>query len=611
MGLRALMQVVGRRWRWVVVLPVLGLLVGGGAAVVATPTYRSTASVFFSLQYGGSASDLVQGSTYTQNQVASFAALATTPAVLQPVVDRLDIPVSVGSLAGRVSAQAPLDTVIVEVTAVDTSPARAALIANAVATSLGDRVEALAPTDDQGAPSIEATVVAPAVAPAGAATPNVPLNLVAGLLGGLVLGLAGAFARDALDSRVRDAGALASVTPLPIMGLIARRSARVEDAVVVESSPSDPQAESFRQLRTNLRFVELPGAEGPGDRTISVIAITSSLAAEGKSTVAANLAAALAETGSRVLLVDADLRRPSLARVLGLEGGAGLTTVLAGIADLDEVVQDWGGSGLQVLASGVLPPNPSEVLGSVAMARLLSEMRAAYDYVIIDTAPLLPVADAAILSRLTDGMLVVADVTAVRRHQLTEGLDNLQHVSARVLGVVLNRLERDEFSYDYRDPATAPVSTRGRLASLRRRPRARRSRNDPEVTGSGGGRPVSAATEPVLVEPLHEADVAASPAVPLAPPGVVFPVDDRESAERGVAGTDVDGAGAGDPDEAPNDAAAHDATLNGAPLNGAPRAPGSSRSFAARASVAGGARPSSIVSPLSLIGSGRKMKRSR
>jgi polysaccharide biosynthesis transport protein len=157
----------------------------------------------------------------------------------------------------------------------------------------------------------------------------------------------------------------------------------------------------------------------------------------------------LAETGARVLLVDADLRRPAVADVLGIEGGVGLTTVLAGQAEVDDVVQDWGAAGLRVLPSGAVPPNPAELLSSPAMRRLIAELRADYDHVVVDTTPVLPVADASALSRVVDGVVVVANARRVRRRQLVQGLGDLSRVSARVLGVVLNQVRRDEESYSY------------------------------------------------------------------------------------------------------------------------------------------------------------------
>jgi capsular exopolysaccharide synthesis family protein len=234
----------------------------------------------------------------------------------------------------------------------------------------------------------------------------------------------------------------------------------------VVAAPHSPQAEAYRQLRTNLQFLQVGGAaadDAPGGR---VLTVSSSVAGEGKSTTAANLAVALAETSARVLLVDADLRRPALAGFLGLEGAVGLTTVLLGQAERGDVVQEWGTAGLQVLPSGPLPPNPTELLGSPAMRRLLDELRAEYDYVVLDSAPLLPVADGAVLAAQVDGTVLLANVTKVRRHQVTEALTTLGRVDAPVLGLVLNQVPRDEHTYGYaaedaEPPAGTPTGRRG------------------------------------------------------------------------------------------------------------------------------------------------------
>ena len=203
----------------------------------------------------------------------------------------------------------------------------------------------------------------------------------------------------------------------------------------------------------------------PGVRTLLV---TSSVANEGKSTIAANLAATLAETGARVVLVDTDLRRPTVAPLLGIEGAAGLTTVLLGRASVADVVQDWGTSGLHVLTSGELPPNPSELVGSPAMRRLMQSLRDDYDYVVLDAPPLLPVADAAILSHAVDGALVVGNVRRVRRAELRDGLQSLESVRGRTLGLVLNQVQQDGDAYGYaraEEPAGARTPTAAAVAA--------------------------------------------------------------------------------------------------------------------------------------------------
>ncbi|MGY1708524.1 polysaccharide biosynthesis tyrosine autokinase [Geodermatophilus sp. SYSU D00758] len=449
MSTRGPLQVLRRRWISVLVVTLLALLTAVVHVLTAPVVYRSQADVFFSLVAGNSAADLVQGSTYTQNQVESFARLATTPEVLQPVVDELGLDVRATTLARQVEAAVPVGTVIVEITVTDGSPVRSAELADAVATSLGAVVEEVAPANAAGEPTVVATTVSPAEVPSSPASPDVPLAVAVALVAGLVAGCGLAWARDSLDTRVRDAAGVAEVSASPLIGSVPTWSTGDAGRVPVAAAPHSPQAESFRQLRTNLQFLRVPEDPSVGDGRALVLALTSSLPGEGKSTVSSNLAAALAETGARVLLVDADLRRPAVAGVLGMEGAVGLTTVLLGRAAVDEVVQDWGSAGLHVLTSGAVPPNPAELLGSPAMHRLVEDLRRSYDYVLLDTAPLLPVADAAVLSRVVDGTVVVAQAGRVRRHQLAEALNGLEQVSARVLGLVLNRVpgSREEYAY--------------------------------------------------------------------------------------------------------------------------------------------------------------------
>ncbi|WP_369257936.1 polysaccharide biosynthesis tyrosine autokinase [Geodermatophilus amargosae] len=461
MNIRGLWDVLRRRWGQVLAATVVGLLAGGVHAWTAPVTYRSTAGAFFSLVSGSSASDLVQGSTYAQNQVESFAQLAVTPEVLQPVVDRLDLSESAVGLARRVEVTVPTGTVIVEVTVTDASAERSATLADAVITSLSAVVERIAPQDEAGDATVRATTVTPAEVPTRPASPDVLLALLAGLFGGVLAGTGLAWLREALDTRVRDAAVVSELTALPVLGNVPAWPAR-SGRVVVSSAPHSQAAESFRQLRTNLQFLRVAGGDGAGPRDgASVLVVTSALSGEGKSTVSANLASSLAETGARVLLVDADLRRPTVADVLGIEGGVGLTTVLAGQADLDDVVQEWGAAGLAVLPSGPVPPNPAELLSSPAMRSLLAEMRARYDHVVVDTAPVLPVADASVLSRIVDGLVVVANVRRVRRRQLSQGLGDLAQVSAPVLGVVLNQVRRDDESYSYGPVGDGTAPARG------------------------------------------------------------------------------------------------------------------------------------------------------
>jgi capsular exopolysaccharide synthesis family protein len=271
-------------------------------------------------------------------------------------------------------------------------------------------------------------VVQPAVAPTEPSSIGLAVVLVLGVLVGLAAGVVVALARNALDTTVKRLDVLGAASGAPNLGAIAHDPLVPRRPLTVHEDPRSPRAEAFRQLRTNLQFVDV-------DRAHKVIVLTSAMPAEGKTTTVTNLAIALASAGVRVLLVEADLRRPKLADLLGLERAAGLTSVLAGRLPLEDAIQPWSG-GVHVLASGPLPPNPSELLASQQMELLVGRMRRGYDVVLIDTPPLLPVTDAAVLAPVTDGVILVCRFRQTTRLQLEAAAEALRAVSARVLGTV-------------------------------------------------------------------------------------------------------------------------------------------------------------------------------
>ncbi|MFQ1003621.1 polysaccharide biosynthesis tyrosine autokinase [Modestobacter sp. SSW1-42] len=465
--LRDYIEVLRRRWRSVLAPVVLATLAAATLSALATPVYTSTASLFFSLQNGDSANELAQGATFTQAQMASYATLADTHTVLAPVVTELGLPGDVGDLARQVEVSAPSDTVVLELSVTDPSPVQAARIAGAVATQLQAAVAEVAPRSADDNATVRSTVVAPAEVPTSPSSPDTALNTTAGLLLGIVLGVLLALLREALDTRVRGTRQLRALTAAPVLGNLTLDAASAS-GLVLEDSPRSPQAELYRTLRTNIQFLQL------GGRPLSAV-VTSSLPAEGKSTVALNLSLALAEVSARVLLVDADLRRPTVADRLAVEGDAGLSTVLVGRAAFDDVVQEWGPHGLHVLTSGVVPPNPAELLSSPAMASLAAELSTRYDVVVWDAPPLLPVTDAQLLARHVDGVVLVAGSRTVRKAQFAEALESLQRVEARLLGVVLNMLSpHDQATTRGYGSYELPVLTHSRRTRLAARLRGRR-----------------------------------------------------------------------------------------------------------------------------------------
>jgi capsular exopolysaccharide synthesis family protein len=425
-------RLLRRRWRAVAVLAVAGLAAAGVATASTTAVYQASTQVFVSLRGTGSnASNAYQDNLFSQQRVKSYVKIASSPAVTQPVIQRLGLNLTPQQLAGRITASAPPDTVLIDINLRDRVPSQAKALANAVAAQFG-RVVGSLESPGRGQPSpVSVTVVRPAELPVTPVTPRPVLNVGLGFVFGLAVGIGLAVLREVLDTSVKTTEDVQELTGSSALGVIAFDQSAQRAPLVSQTDPHSMRLEAFRTLRTNLRFVDV-------DNPPRVVVLTSSVANEGKSTTACNVAITLASAGARVILVEGDLRRPRVADYMGLEGAVGLTDVLIGRAGLDQVLQPWGDSPLSVLTSGPLPPNPSEMLGSTQMTELLEALRARADMVLIDTPPLLPVTDAAVLARECDGALVVIRQGRTTREQLNRALEALRSVDARVLGTVLN-----------------------------------------------------------------------------------------------------------------------------------------------------------------------------
>jgi len=227
-----------------------------------------------------------------------------------------------------------------------------------------------------------------------------------------------------------------------------------------------PMVESFRTLRTNLKFADV-------DHPPRQVVVTSAVAHEGKSTTAQNLAIALAQSGMRVCLVEADLRRPKVTENLGIEGAVGLTNVVAGEHNLQDVLVPWNRGLVTVLPAGTTPSDPASLLGSHNAQMLLQDLRQSFDFVVIDAPPLLPVSDAAVLAGETDGALLVVRHGHTKRDQVEAAIETLKAVNARLVGSVLTfvpdkrRFGRRKDVYTYATTAKPTHVARGRSADVR------------------------------------------------------------------------------------------------------------------------------------------------
>jgi capsular exopolysaccharide synthesis family protein len=422
-----------RRWFVVVLVGLLGLGVAAALTSSHASKYRASTSLFFSVSGASSVSDLSQGASYTQNLMPSFAALATTASVLDPVIQQLAVHKTDAELAREVRAKTTLGTVTMQIIVTDASAQQSAAIANAVAAQLAKSVGTLSPAVTQGGTKqLSATVVAQAPVPRQAiATGGKKTRYAEGLVGGVVLGALLVLALEMLDSRIRNDEELRRVTAAPLIGRVtaARRPLLLGDT-------EGRSGEAFRALRANVFAIGGPGRQGAKS-----VVITASAPGEGATTTAINLALVAAETGLRVLLIEADMRRPTAARYLNLRETPGLVAVLANRGSLAGAVQTLPGYGVDVVPAGGTPANPGELVGSTEMAELIATVTGDYDFVVIDAAAVLMSTDAAVLARYTDGALVVVDTRSTNRRQLAEATASLHRAGATLIGVVLNKAD--------------------------------------------------------------------------------------------------------------------------------------------------------------------------
>lgn len=444
MELQDYIRLVRKRWRIITGATIAAVLAAVALTVLTPKVYESTAQLFVSTSTVTTASDLAAGNTFTQNQVKTYADIVTTPAVLDPAIQQLGLRTDAPTLAKSVNATVPVDTVLINIAAKSADSAMAPRIADAVAAQTAKTVPSLETVSQRRGSPVKVSVVMQAGPPEQVA-PRPARNVALGLVLGLLLGLGAALLRDRFDTTIKSERDVKDVTDATILGGIPFDPDAPVTPLIIQADSHSLRAEAFRVVRTNLQFVD--AASHP-----RVFAISSSLPGEGKTTTAANLALTMAAQGSTVCVIEGDLRRSKLSEYMGMESGVGLTSVLIGEAELSDVLQPVGDSRATLLAAGPVPPNPSELLGSPAMQTLLTELRSMFDYVIIDTPPLLPVTDAAVISKLVDGVVVTVGAGIVRREHLARSLEILDTVEARLLGILVNRVPttgHDAYSYGY------------------------------------------------------------------------------------------------------------------------------------------------------------------
>jgi len=493
-------------WAWLIVL--FGLLAGAVVFIISistTPIYQSSTRLLVSdppamrnIDYSG----IVSSQTMTR----TYAEMLVERPVLQGVIDQLGLPTTPENLKETVSIELVRDTQLLVVSVEHPSPALAAEIANAIARVFTDRIrelqsqryaatrEGLAKQVNDMEQQIETTnqaiasgvdpdqkvqletrlteyqrlystlvtnyeqvrlaeaqtsttvvVSEPATVPIRPIRPRTGQNSLLATVAGMLFAAGVVFAVDTLDDTIKNPDEIRRVSNLPILGMIAAHAA-ADDRPISLSQPRSPVAEAFRALRTNTMFTGV-------DKPLNRIIVTSATPQEGKTTISANLAVVLAQGERKVVVIDADLRRPQIHRKFGLYNRVGLSDLFLLMRPLESFPQgaiNYSESArLAVITAGKLPPNPAELLTSQKMAQFLDMLGREYDLILIDTPPVLTVTDAAALAPCVDGVILVVKPGATRLRDFQQAFEQLRAGGARVLGVVLNAVNPHSRKYGY------------------------------------------------------------------------------------------------------------------------------------------------------------------
>jgi succinoglycan biosynthesis transport protein ExoP len=487
LGLRDYLRILARRKQLIVVVTLLVTVPAVVLSLLKTPVYAGQAEVLLQPRVSETLFDPNSGvradpARQVQNEIRILSSAPVRDAVRAQL-----------GAAPKVSASAIGATDIIQISARSTDPSRSAALANAYATSYIDyrRKQAVddvlaasqqvqgkitdlqkqidaAPGGAQKDSLVQAQslfkqqldrlqvdaalkqggaqLVTPAVVPTSPVEPQPLRTGVIALLFGLLLGLGLAFLREFLDDSVKSKDDFERVASgVPVLGLIPVVSAwkgKETPYMVSLDDPTSPAAEAYRTLRTSIQFLAL-------DQPMRTLQVTSANPQEGKTTTLANLAVALARSGSTVAIVCCDLRRPRVHEFFGLSNDVGFTSVLLGKVGLAGAIQEVPDQArLSLLASGPLPPNPSELLSSKRTVEVLGSLQAEYDFVLIDAPPVLPVTDALVLSGRVDATLLVAVAGATTRKEAARAVELLRQVDAPLVGAVLNGVDT-EGSYGY------------------------------------------------------------------------------------------------------------------------------------------------------------------
>lgn len=430
MSLFEIVDLLKKNLRILVVCSLVGLMVGGIFLLVQKPSYSAKATVYVAIDLSDSdaKSTNTVGVINSASQLAlqkskSYISLFTDKSTALYVKDKLKLEDSVGSLASSISAASTKDAPSIQISASANDPELAQKIVDTATEAVSTRVQ-----DLEGKTSpIHLKVLSAASLSTPTRSPNVFRVLVLSLFSGLLLGLVGAAVSSQVDKRLRRPSEVEQAIDRPILARIPDT-----DALSDYDNSSGEVFEYVRKIRTALNYVAV-------DQHINSLLFTSARAGEGKSSLAVAVGKVIAMSERNVLVIDADLRYPTLAERFGISTKVGLTHVLAGTVSIDDVIQASSTENLFLLPAGDNVPNPSELLGSRKMRELISELEKKY-FVIIDGPPTLPVTDSVVLARMVGAVLVVVGMGMVRADELNQIIDTLEKAGGELAGLALNKV---------------------------------------------------------------------------------------------------------------------------------------------------------------------------
>ncbi|MEE8868772.1 MAG: polysaccharide biosynthesis tyrosine autokinase [Acidipropionibacterium acidipropionici] len=439
-----LVRLLRRNLALLVICALVGIAVAAAYVFTRPVQYVAQSTAMVVAGDSSSVGGAMSGNTIAQQRASAYSTLIGTAAVDNRVRAALDKQGLVKAADGTLEARVVSGTSFVQITATGSSAQNAQGLANAALVGL--QAEALrmetysqaranpgySQAQLEKLTAIHVLSYEPAGLPATPRQDNVPLYLALGLAAGLVVGGVIAVIRRMFDVKVRSQKDVEELTGHGVMAIIPEDRQLTKQRKSGDLELSGIAGEAFRQLRTNLRFINV-------DHPPKAVVVTSANPGEGKSTVCSYLARSVARSGQATVLVDADMRRPMQHTAFGIDSHVGLSQVLAGDISLEDALNPTDVPGLRVLVAGRIPPNPSELLGSVRMHNLIARLTKAGYFVILDAPPLLAVTDAGLLATSTDGVIMVNVVGGTHKEQVTLCTKRLDQVGAVLLGSVLTR----------------------------------------------------------------------------------------------------------------------------------------------------------------------------